>query len=181
MSKNWNVSSKLKSVMGLCVLILAVFVTENVLAEEVVFEDVSFLYGSQGKNNSFTITAPGTYQATLVDFDFPSSFDTLSMNITKGATSEVERMNAPGSLVFDATPGLYFANVFGTADSGHSVNASLYGLKIAQMSVSAVPLPTAIGMFVSALLLYVGFGSAGTRVTEMNDQGRLSGDALASI
>ena len=159
MSNKWSVNTKIKHSLSLLAILLTMLLTANAHAEKVVFEDVSFLYGTDGKNNPFTITHAGTYKATLVDFSLPSDFDQLGMNITEGATTEVDRIFSPGSITFDATPGLYFANVFNIADPVDKVDVGLYGLKI-----SAVPLPTSIGLFVSALLLFAGFGNAGSRL-----------------
>lgn len=174
-----NITSMFKRCVSLSAVLLTVLITANAHAEKVVFEDVSFLHGTDGKNNPFTISAAGKYQATLVDFEFPSAFGSLGMNITKGATVDVGHMFDAGSLVFDATPGLYFANVFGIDDPAHSVDLSLYGLKISQLSLSAVPLPTSIGLFVSALLLFVGFGNAGSRLGRDKEKNEDQSDEVA--
>lgn len=165
MSYKRNYKTQAMKLLTLAALAITGFFSTSAFAEKVVFEDVSFLTGTNGKSNTFTINDSGKYQATLVDFDFPSTFNNLEMNIIdEGTFKEVERMNSPGSFVFDATPGIYFANVWGDADASHN-NISLYGLKIARLSVSSVPLPASIVLFMSGLLLYVGFGNAGARLS----------------
>jgi hypothetical protein len=125
-----------------------------------VYEDVSFITGVDGvsgTNNSFTVSQTGSYQASLVDFVFPTEFDSLGLTIIEGESFEttVSHFSTDGgfNVTFDANPGLYYVNVLG--DAGGDLNIGLYGLKITQLST--VPLPPAILLFLSSMgvLIYV--------------------------
>ena len=153
-----------KFIFNLCVLICASLLTVGYAhAAHVIYEDVSFISGINGvggTNTRFTVTESGIYQAELVDFVFPTRFDTLGLSITEGATTELNRQittNGSFSFNFEAHPGLYFANVFG--DAGGAMNIGMYGLKISH--ISAVPVPTALALFISALLVLLFFTDNG--------------------
>ncbi|MGD8558049.1 MAG: PEP-CTERM sorting domain-containing protein [Gammaproteobacteria bacterium] len=114
----------------------------------VVYEDVSFIRGVDGVEGSFNVTQAGQYEAMLVDFVFPTEFDSLGLQITDASTfehrAEYFSTNGGFTLTFDAQPGLHYVNVLG--DAGGDLDIGLYGLKI-----SAVPLPSAIVLLISAI------------------------------
>ena len=150
----------LKLRAALCVSLLAL---GSAHAAEVVFEDVRFISGIDGvggTNSRFTVPQHGIYQAQLVDFVFPVRFDSLGLSIMQGATTELNhQISTSGgfSFTFEADPGLHYANVVG--DAGGPLNIGLYGLKISL--VSAVPLPNALALFITALVILVFFADKG--------------------
>lgn len=159
-----NLANKLKKMLiKICLPVCTFLVVNPGHAAEVIFEDVSFISGVNGvggTNTSFAISQRGIYEAELVDFVFPSSFDSLGLSITEGATTELNRQISTSggfSFTFEANPGLHFANVFG--DAGGAMNIGMYGLKISQLS--AVPLPTAMGLFISAMFILLRFTDKG--------------------
>lgn len=102
--------------------------------------------GPQFASYSFEITDTSLgYQASLLDYAFPASFDFLSMAITRGATL-LGTVTGSGSFSFFAAgAGTYTALVFG--DPGGSYGAGSYGISV----TGAVPEPQAWGMFAAGL------------------------------
>ena len=135
-------------------------------AGSVVLEDVGFIKGVDGITTPFTVTYAGEYEALLVDFEFPTAFESLSLQITQGVgfdpltgeTSEIGRLSGEGSFTFYAEPGNYFANVLG--DAGGNLDIGLYGFKLTQLTspvATAVPLPSAVFLFLTSILLLATF------------------------
>jgi len=77
----------------------------------VVYEDMGFVVGASMTNNAFQISDGGMYQATLSDFQFPSSFDYLGLLITEGTTTSMGSISGSGSFTFEADPATYHALV----------------------------------------------------------------------
>lgn len=73
----------------------------------VVYSDIDIVYGFDAHVDSFYIHDAGMYNATLVDFEFPNSFDYIGMMITKGTTESMGVVEGSGSFMFNADPGLY--------------------------------------------------------------------------
>jgi hypothetical protein len=96
----------------------------------------------------FAISAPGTYQATLVDKGSPSSFEFLNLEILKGFNTKgvgLGSIDGPGTFSFFAgTAGIYTARLFGIAGGGPA--------GIGTFSISVVP------EVETWVMLLVGFG-----------------------
>ena len=113
----------------------------------VVFDDVSFIEGSQGIVAEFELTAPGNYLARLTDYEFPVAFDQLALTIVTN-NEVVATLETDGDVGFSiSAPGRFFAIVFGA--TGDSSQLGLYGLQIADLA--PVPVPAALLLFGSAL------------------------------
>ena len=131
-------------------------------AAVVAYKDNGFIYGNTPyySSNDFTITDPGTYKATLTDFNFPQSLQQLGLIITDGGSNELDRLTGPGFFTFDAAPGTYSADLYGVA--GGSLQLGLYGISVIMDdgTVGGVPapvaLPSALILLGSALLVFGG-------------------------
>lgn len=141
-----------KKILGLLVLFCLIpahaeFIEVDGRQAAVVFDDVSFIEGSQGVVAEFELTAPGNYLARLTDYEFPVAFDQLALTIvTNGEV--VATLETGGDLGFSiSAPGRFFAIVFGT--TGDLSQLGLYGLQIADLA--PVPVPAALLLFGSAL------------------------------
>ena len=107
--------------------------------DHVVFEEVGFIQGMDFSTTPFGIDMDTTdndmfYRATLTDFEFNGAFDYLALMVTSATDSMggVQLMGGGQAYFdFDATPGMYYANVFGVA--GDSFDTSLYGVQIAMV------------------------------------------------
>ena len=127
-------------------------------AAVVAYKHDAFVYGSTPYYSSedFTISESqaGTYTATLTDFSFPHSLQTLEMTLTDPVDHEVKHLTGPGTFTFNATPGLYTANVYGI--SGGSLQLGLYGLSVVSGGTPPAPvaLPPALILLASALLVF---------------------------
>jgi hypothetical protein len=115
-----------------------------------VYEKVELFENSMIINDVFEITEAGSYLATLTDFEFPVPMVATGMDVTT-ATSTLGMLKAPGSFIFDATPGNYFVSFFGIADDFASTKLGQYGIDI-----SLVPIPPAVWLFCSGLLGMIG-------------------------
>lgn len=136
---------------------------------QTVFEIVELFHHTTYFTESFEIDTPGTYQAILTDFEFPQPLHESALNITT-ATDTLATLLGTGTLLFDATPGIYYVSLFAVAGHGqagekmpdmpppwagpgdhphHAYHGGLgqYGLQISQ--VSAVPLPAAFWLLLS--------------------------------
>jgi hypothetical protein len=150
----------LKAVLVMACIMLT---SQSVHAAQVVYEDVGFIFGTEATSSQFSISRAGTYEATLSDFQYPSSFEVLSFQLTQGSPSElfeVGRLENTGSFTFDVGVGSYYANIFGVAGGAHEIG--LYGLQITQLATSAVPLPPAVLLFLSSALVMFLFGFNGS-------------------
>lgn len=136
-------------ILAMCVVLLTV----NTSHAAVVLQEVSFLSGVGTSNLDFSITQQGKYKAEMVDFVFPTKFDEMGLHITDDSFNVIKEISSTTggfTFTFEAMPGNYVASVFG--DAGGSLDIGLYGLKVSQ-----VPLPTALVMFVSGMLLLLLF------------------------
>ncbi len=137
-------------------------------AAMVVYEDVGFITAQEShkKPDPFTISSAGKYQVKLVDFTFPESFKSLELIIVGGSSAslrEVARLDSPGELVFDATPGIYYAALFG--ETSGVLGLGLYGIQVSQLIAPApVPLPAAGWLLGTALLSLTAFMRRSGRV-----------------
>ncbi len=107
--------------------------------------DVTDGFSANGiKNYTFQITAPGSYLATLTDYNFPDTFTSLALSINKAPTILGSIPHA-GSFTFNAaTTGTYTALVFGKP--GTTTGFSSFGL-----TVAAVPEPETYAMMLAGL------------------------------
>ncbi len=126
-------------------------------AAMVVYEDVGFISAQEShkKPDLFTISSAGKYQVELVDFTFPESFKQLELKIIGGSSAslrEVAWLDSPGAVVFDATPGIYYAALFG--ETNGVLGLGLYGIQVSQL---VTPLPAAGWLLGTALLSLVAF------------------------
>lgn len=125
--------------------VLAEMVSLDETIEEVVFENVEFIEGTQGLVSAFEIAAPGNYIARLTDFEFPTAFDELALTVVTSSAS-FGSVSGSGEFAFEVTaPGQFFAVVFGVA--GGLGQLGLFGVEIVQV----VPLPAPLVLFMSAL------------------------------
>lgn len=107
--------------------------------DHVVYESVGFIEGMDFSTSPFHIHMDTTgndsfYRATLTDFEFPEAFTYLGLMVTSATESlgGVQLMGGgQGYFDFEATPGMYYANVFGVA--GDTFDTSLYGVQIAMV------------------------------------------------
>lgn len=107
--------------------------------------DITDGFSANGiKNYSFQITAPGSYEATLTDYNFPDTFTSLALSINKAPTI-LGSITHAGSFTFNAaTTGTYTALVFGKP--GTTTGFSSFGL-----TVAAVPEPETYAMMLAGL------------------------------
>ena len=159
--KKNSISKKIHSVFSAVIFVGALAISHSANAANVVYEDVGFIKGEEESTSQFSILHAGTYEATLIDFIFPATFDVLSFQLTEGSPSplfEVNHLEKNGSFTFEANAGTYYANLWGVAGGAHEIG--LYGLQISQLS-SVVPLPPAILLFLSSALVMMLFGFNG--------------------
>lgn len=120
----------------------------SVDAALVAYENVGVVQGAAYYSNAFKIEAAGTYKATLTDFNFPSMYGQLSLDVTTASTS-MGKLTGPGSFVFDAAPGTYYARLFGVGSG--SLDLGLLGVRIESFTAPPVPVPAAIVLLASGL------------------------------
>jgi hypothetical protein len=112
-------------------------------ASTVVYEDSEVVFADSVSTNSFDVDRAGTYEATLVDFEYTSAFDILSLNITQNDTVLGFGFDT-GTFTFDVlTPGTLMAHLVANPKEGEK---GLYALQI-----MAVPIPPALLLFISGL------------------------------
>ena len=126
-------------------------------AESVVYESTAFVTNDELEYvlEDFEVNQAGTYRATLVDYNFPESFDSLGLLINDSGTQELGRIESPGWFDFTAEVGIYTAAVWG--DTGNTIGLGLYGVSIELMDPIATPLPAALPLLGSAALILAGF------------------------
>lgn len=114
-------------------------------ADEVLMTSGIMMGGPQFATYTFEIADTSTaYQASLLDYVLPASFDYLSMAITRGADL-LGSITGNGSFTFSALEtGTYTALVFG--DAGGAFDAGSYGI-----TVTAVPEAETWAMFAAGL------------------------------
>ncbi len=114
-------------VVGMAILIVA---AGSALADlpVVVYEDVSFIEGTDFSNTPFMVEEYGLYEGKLTEFDFPAAFEELGMSITT-ADDTLGSLMDPGSFQFVGyAEDIYYVNVFGIAAA--SFNLGLYGVEV---------------------------------------------------
>jgi hypothetical protein len=134
-------------VMTVCTLLVT---TGNSRASTVVYDRVELFKTETFFTEMFDIDETGRYRATLTDFNFPVPMSATGMSITT-ATDMLGSLLAPGSFMFNATPGKYFVSFFGFANESTSPQFGQYGIEIQD-----VPVPTAVWLFGSGFLGLVG-------------------------
>jgi hypothetical protein len=114
---------------------------------------VQFSFGLDEVHTTFTTPVGGTYKARLVDFNLPSSFETLKLILVDAdKLTLVDTLDAAGgasSFLFNALAGDNFGVAI-AANAGGILDLGSFGA-----SVSLVPIPAAALLFGSALLLLV--------------------------
>lgn len=144
--------TKWKSLGSLVAAVTTLLVANSAMAATVVYKDTGFIYGTTPTYSSdpFTISDAGTYQAVLVDYDFPQPLGALGLSINDGGSNEVGHMTGGGSFNFDAQPGTYVANLYGVGGGG--LQLGLYGLSVELIgSPSPVALPPTVILLASAV------------------------------
>jgi hypothetical protein len=129
-------------------------------ANVAVYEDVDFFDSKGRSSESFLIDTAGVYKATLTDFKFPGSFSGNFGLMVSTSNSALDSTMGPGSFTFHATPGTYWASVFGVTSA--PLDLGLYGIRIEQ--IMAAPLPGAMLLLMSALVVLYGAGRGGIRI-----------------
>lgn len=124
--------------------------------QQVLYESVEFVNGTEANVTSLGGLMQGEYQLTLTDFVFPSAFEALGATIST-ATEVIDQVllgdgQTQGILNFNiAGSDSYYLSVFGMASGDY--NLGLYGIELQSVSVAAVPLPPA------AFLMLFGLGT----------------------
>jgi hypothetical protein len=127
-------------IMGFVVLALGI---RSVQASTVVYEDFQVVSGITISSTPINVAA-GTYKASLVDFEFPVSFNILALAITQNLDPLGFRFDT-GSFIFDVpVPGTIMAHLAAIPGSG--------GLGAFGVQITAIPLPPASFLFASALV-----------------------------
>jgi hypothetical protein len=106
-------------------------------AATVVFEKVDVVSEPTAFAESFEITRPGPYQATLTDFEFPTAFDEIGLTVTS-STQKLGSLSAPGSFTFDAEPGTYYVGFLAIPEFQYTVPQFFGLLQAALNSASDV-------------------------------------------
>ncbi len=153
----------------------------NASAATIVYEDVGFLGAGPGglsplsveataggftKVTPFTIAQAGTYTAKLADFGFPESFRTIGLSISTFVEDQLGLGSVFGSGSFEfeaAAPGTYYASLMG--DAGETFGLGLYGVQVTAFGPAAVPLPSALLLLFTGLVVLVVTGKGGTLPT----------------
>ncbi|HEB55442.1 MAG TPA: hypothetical protein ENI98_03885 [Gammaproteobacteria bacterium] len=131
-------------------------------ANTVIYEDASLVSGNDEThigylNKSVNFNQAGTYQATLSDFDFPSSFDMLGLTVTS-STEKMGQIWNSGSFNFNADAGKYFLGLVYKTDE--TLNVGMYGIKLSYLDhpgASAVPLPSALWLMLTGVMAIAGY------------------------
>jgi hypothetical protein len=117
-------------------------------ADTVLYDDAGFVQGNQSFVQSFYISAPGTLTITLTDIPW---LDTISgLTGFFSTTSGVVGSTFTGSETINVEPGTVYAHWFGDAQGSYDLG--VLGVKIAfQPSITAVPIPASLCLFLSGL------------------------------
>jgi len=113
--------------IGMAILLLA---AGPALADlpVVVYEDVSFIEGTDFSNTPFMVEEYGLYEGRLTDFNFPEAFEELGMSITT-AGETLGSLLDPGAFQFVGyAEEIYYVNLFGIA--GSNFDLGLYGVEV---------------------------------------------------
>lgn len=144
--------NRIKWTLKIALAAVGLLSVTQVHAALVTYENVKFIQGTGSFSDAFTIGAAGTYKATLTDFDFPSLFGQLSLDVVT-ATESKGKLTAPGSFVFDAEPGTYYTLLTGVAAGPLDLGA--FGVQVEAFSAPPVPVPAAIVLLASGLCVLV--------------------------
>ena len=146
----------------------AMLITSGNAWAATVYDKVELFQTETFFTDSFDISEAGVYKATLTDFNFPAPMSNTGMNVTT-TTDSLGSLMAPGSFMFNATPGTYFVSFFGTAGtadiftpaqhegcfsrkSHHRCSPPKTQLGMYGIDISAVPVPAAAWLFGSGLI-----------------------------
>ena len=129
----------------------ALLITSGNTWAATVYDKVELFQTETFFTDSFAISEAGAYKATLTDFNFPAPMIATGMSVTT-TTDSLDSLLAPGSFMFNATPGTYFVSFFGTADILSPSQLGMYGIDISAIDINAVPVPAAVWLFGSGLI-----------------------------
>jgi hypothetical protein len=125
-------------------------------ADQVLYDGVGFLQGTQSFTDTFTLSSPGNLTVSLANIGWPQQLSSLTLLLTSASGAVLGQETVPGnsvfsvdSQVFNAPAGNVTAQWFGTAQG--SLNTGVYGLEIQFQPGSPVPLPTSIALLLSGL------------------------------
>ena len=140
------------TVVGLiCLIGLAVSVSDRAQAGEVLYDGTGFMVGQQTFTDSFVLPGPGTLTITLSDVAWPDLLASLDLVVGTAQGLLGPEMGV-GTQSFQVSGGDVFAQWFGTAQG--PLDAGAYGLKIEfAPSATPVPLPSSVVLLLSGLLL----------------------------
>ena len=149
----------------LVVASIALFLSASAHSAVLVVSDTMVGSGLQSKSYSFNISTTGTYQATLVDYDFPATFAAMLLGISRTGGPFLGSINHAGSFNFNATQvGSYTALFFGAPGpfsiGSFTAYASSYGI-----TVAAIPEPEVWAM------MLIGAGLIGYQVRRKSRAG----------
>lgn len=131
----------LYSIGGIALLTLSICTAQ---ASTVVYEDSEVVFADTVFTTPFDVARAGTYEAKLVDFEYTSAFDILSLNITQDDTVLGFGFDT-GTFIFNVlTPGTLMAHLVANPKAGEK---GLYALQI-----KAIPVPPAALLFISGLV-----------------------------
>jgi hypothetical protein len=125
-------------------------------ADQVLYEGIGFLQGTQSFTDSFSVASPGTLTVTLGDIGWPAPLSSLNLLVSSPSGSLGPEMGV-GTESFNVSSGNVIAQWFGTAAAG-GMNAGVYSLEISFApggSGSPVPLPTSVALLLSGLGLLI--------------------------
>jgi hypothetical protein len=128
----------------------ALLITTGNSWASIVYDKVELFETQKIFTDVFKISEAGSYQATLTDFEFPVAMAATGMDVTT-TTSTLGKLLAPGSFIFDATPGNYYVSFYGIAEA---LSKTLPDTKLGQygIDISQIPVPPAVWLFCSGLL-----------------------------
>lgn len=107
-----------------------------------------FVFGSSLSVNALSLSGPGTLTVKLADMTFPEALGSLDLLVTD-LNGLWQRLDGSGDLLIDINgPVKLFAAVF--ASSSSATIPGLYHLST-QFAPSAVPLPAAVWLLLSAV------------------------------
>jgi hypothetical protein len=128
-------------ILGMSLYLLAI---TNAHATSVVLEDFQVVTQDTISTTWFDVEHAGTYEVKLVDFEFPTPFDILTLGIVQ----DLEPLGigfGTGSFTFDVlTPGMLKAHLAAVPGAG--------GIGTYAFEIKAIPLPPAVFLFLSGLI-----------------------------
>lgn len=137
-----------------CVLAVLLAMSKSARADEVIYQGVGFMTGTQSLQDTFSVAGPGTLTVSLKDFGWPVAFYNLDMVVTTPQGLLGPEFGA-GTTSFDiAAATTINAQWFGTAVG--PLGAGLYGLTINfAPSATTVPLPSTLVLLLSGLAFLI--------------------------